>query len=381
MIPQEMTEIRNKRMMAALNMEKPDRIPISLSGHCYYNFIDPRMVIADFWRRPKLVDENLIKAAELPILKEMDSAPSVSLGMPAETKHQGFAAKWFAKMKVPGRELPENALWQIDEQGPMTEEDYDIIINKGWQYLKQELLKRIGFDPDVLPKPDMDYAKELRVKVAALGKESVGRAGGMLPFPPFEVLSGARKLPKFFRDLYRMPDKVRAALDIVEDECVEEAAKSIDAIPGAYGFIGGTRAGCDFISSKVFERFYFPYYRKLVPVMQKRNVKAWFHMDGNWELFLPYFREFPKATCVWDPDHITDIRKIKEVLGDKMCITGNVPPALTSVGTPEDCYNYAKDLVELFKDHGGFIMNSGCGVPPNAKRENIEAVILATLGK
>ncbi|OAA88430.1 uroporphyrinogen decarboxylase family protein [Clostridium ljungdahlii] len=104
-------------------------------------------------------------------------------------------------------------------------------------------------------------------------------------------------------------------------------------------------------------------------------------MDGNWELFLHYFAEFPKASCVWDPDHITDIRKIKEILGDKMCITGNVPPALTSVGTPEDCYNYARDLVELFKDDGGFIMNSGCSVPPNAKRENVEAVVLATLGK
>ncbi|AKA69254.1 hypothetical protein [Clostridium scatologenes] len=39
---QEMTEIRNKRMMADLNMEIPDRIPISLSGHCYYNFIDQK---------------------------------------------------------------------------------------------------------------------------------------------------------------------------------------------------------------------------------------------------------------------------------------------------------------------------------------------------
>ncbi|WP_406541280.1 hypothetical protein [Clostridium ljungdahlii] len=116
MTPQEMTEICNKRMMAALNMEKPDRIPILFSGHCYYNFIDPTMVMADFWRRPRLVDENLIKAAKLPILKEIDSPPMVSLGMPAETKHQSFAAKWFAKMKVPGRELPENALWQISEQ-------------------------------------------------------------------------------------------------------------------------------------------------------------------------------------------------------------------------------------------------------------------------
>ena len=33
--------------------------------------------------------------------------------------------------KLPGRELPDDKLWQVDEKGLMTEEDYDTIINKG----------------------------------------------------------------------------------------------------------------------------------------------------------------------------------------------------------------------------------------------------------
>ncbi|MCR4435737.1 MAG: uroporphyrinogen decarboxylase family protein [Clostridiales bacterium] len=379
MTPQEMTEIRNKRMLAALNLEKPDRIPIMFSGQMYFKFIDPTMVVADYFRRPKLVDENLIKAAQLPVLDEMDSAPSAT-GMPQDSYLAGFAAMWFAKIKLPGRELAEDALWQIDEQGPMTEEDYDTIINKGWSVLKQELLGRIGYDPESLPKPDMEYVAQLQKRVAELGKANVARAGGLLPFPTFETLSGARKLPQFFRDLRRMPDKVRAALDVMDQEEVEATVKTIKAVPGVYGFIGGTRAGCDFISAKVFEKFYFPYYQKVVPAMQENNVKTWFHNDGAWEAFLPYFTEFPKGQCIWDPDHLTDIFKIKEILGEKMCITGNVPPALTSVGTPEECYNYARKLCEEMGPTG-FIMNSGCSVPPNAKLKNVEAVILATIGK
>ncbi|OBR96212.1 uroporphyrinogen decarboxylase [Clostridium ragsdalei P11] len=379
MTPKEMTAVRDKRMLAALNMEKPDRIPIMLSGQMYFKFIDPTMTISDWWERQELVEENLIKAAQLPILDEMDSVPAAT-GVPMDFMQQNFAAMWFAKMKVPGHDIAKDALWQIDEQGPMTEEDYDTIINKGWGVLKQELLNRIGFDPEKLPQPDSEYMGKVNEKIAALGKTSVGMAGGLLPMPPFETLSGARKLPKFFRDLYRMPDKVRAALDIIEQEEVENTVKAIKALPGVYGFIGGTRSGCDFISPKVFEKFYFTYYQKVVPAMQANNVKTWFHMDGNWETFLPYFREFPKAQCVWDPDHVTSNIKMKEILGDKMCITGNVPPALTSVGTPEECYKYAKETIDIFGDTG-FIMNSGCSVPPNAKRENIEAVILATLGQ
>ncbi|WP_217303483.1 uroporphyrinogen decarboxylase family protein [Clostridium sp. 001] len=39
MTPKEMTAVRDKRMLAALNMEKPDRIPIMLSGQMYFKFI------------------------------------------------------------------------------------------------------------------------------------------------------------------------------------------------------------------------------------------------------------------------------------------------------------------------------------------------------
>ncbi len=377
MTPQEKTEIRDKRVMAALNMERPDRTPIYLLGQMYYNFIDPKMVIADYWRKPKLVDEYLLKAYQLPVIDEIDFPPMIS-GLPMDTFLGSFGAMWFAKMKIPGRDLPENALWQIDEQGPMTVEDYDTVLKKGWAAVKQELLNRIGFDPMKLPPPDPNYMQEIAGKVAALGKTSIGMAGGLLPFAPFETLSGARKLGPFFRDLHRIPDKVRAVLDIVEDEEVQNTVKAIKQIPGIYGFIGGSRAGSDFISPKIFEKFYFSYFRKLVPVMQKLNVKTWLHMDGVWDGFLHFFADFPKGQCIWDPDHLTSNEKMKEILGPRMCITGNVPPGLLSIGTPDECYNYTKKNIELF-GKSGFIVAAACTVPPNAKFENIKAVISATL--
>lgn len=378
MNPQEMTKIRDKRIMAALNLEKPDRIPIQITGLGFYKFIDPKAVLADYFRKPKYMDELILEAAKLPIIEEMDQAPMV--GYLSAAGQEAFAAMYFAKIKLPGRELPEDALWNIDEQGPMTEEDYDTVIDKGWGYMTQELNKRISFDPSAIPPPDMDYLGGLMGKVAALGKTSIGLTG-MLPFPSFEVLSGARKLPSFFRDLRRMPDKVKAVLDIMEDQAVEQTVNQLkNGPPCVYGFIGGTRAGCDFISAPVFEKFHFPFYQKVVPAMQQLNVKSWLHQDSDWSAFLPYFREFDKAQCIWDPDQMTGMAKIKEVLGDRMCIEGDVPPGLLAVGTPEECYKYARDLVDLMGDTG-FIMAAGCSVPPNAKRENIEAVILATLGK
>jgi uroporphyrinogen-III decarboxylase len=373
-----MTEIRDKRMIAAINMEKPDRIPISLSGQGFFKWIDPTAVIADMFRRPKYIDEITLQAYKLPIIEEMDSGPMI--GFTSEAFLQSFAAMYFAKMKIPGRDLPEDAIWNIDEQGPMTEEDYDTVIDKGWAYMTEELYRRIGYDPASLPPPDTEYMEAMNKKVAELGKSRY-TMGALLPLPSFEVLSGARKLPNFFKDLRRMPEKVAAVIDIMNEETISRGVKAIkEGPPAVFATIGGTRAGSDFISPKVYERYYHPFFKKTITALNEINVKTWLHNDSDWSGFLHYFTEFPKKSCIFDPDHLTPMENLKKVLGDYMCIEGNIPPGLVAVGTPDECYQAARRLLDIMGDRG-FIMSVGCSVPANAKRENIEAIILATLGK
>jgi uroporphyrinogen-III decarboxylase len=378
MTPQESTELGNKRVLAALNLETPDRIPIFMAGQGFFQYVDPQATLADYFRRPEYVDDLLIQAAALPILDKIDGPPR--LAYVTKPNMDYFAGMIFAKMRLPGVELPDTSLWNVDEKGPMTEADYDTIIAKGWGYMTEELNRRIDLDPASIPPPDMEYMAKLREKMAPLGKPTVGpKAKFMLPFPPFETVSGARKLNNFIRDLRRIPEKVRAALDIIEDYEVEKSIKLLEDGPHSdYAFIGGTRSGSSFISPAVFEKFYFPYYQKLVPAMQKIKVKTWLHMDNDWSGFLHYFREFDKAQCVWDPDQMTPILKIKEVLGDKMCIDGNISPALLAVGTPDQCYAAAKEQIEQV-GKTGYTLSVGCVVPVDAKRANVEAVISAGL--
>jgi len=52
---------------------------------------------------------------------------------------------------------------------------------------------------------------------------------------------------------------------------------------------------------------------------------------------------------------------------------GDVGAAMLSLGTPDEVYNYSKKLI---KDMGpGFILSTGCSAPPNAKIENVKALI------
>jgi hypothetical protein len=332
MDPREMSVIRNKRLKAAYNLEKPDRIPINLSGHGYFKWIDPTAVMADIFRRPEYIDDLTLQAYRLPIIEEIDSGPM----MVNETGLKAFAAKFFARVKLPGKELPEDALWNFDEQGPMTEEDYDTVIDKGWEYMTRELYRRIGYDPESVTPPDIEYMKERNRKIAGLGKADFGFGSTQIPFPCFEVLSAARKLTNFIRDLYRIPGKVRAVLDIMEESAVEKTKDALkaDVLPPSM-FIGGTRAGSDYISPRIYEKFYHTFYQKIIPLIYEAGSKAHLHNDSDWSGFLKYFREFPRCSCVWDPDHMTPVEKAKETVGDLMCIEGNIPPSLIAVGTPD----------------------------------------------
>lgn len=103
------------------------------------------------------------------------------------------------------------------------------------------------------------------------------------------------------------------------------------------------------------------------------------HIDADWDRDLEYFKAFPKGKVVFETDGMTDIYKIKEKLGDTMCIKGDVPAGMLALGTPDKVYNYSEKLV---RDMGqGFILSSGCGIPPNATIENVKAMISAATGK
>jgi uroporphyrinogen-III decarboxylase len=75
---------------------------------------------------------------------------------------------------------------------------------------------------------------------------------------------------------------------------------------------------------------------------------------------------------------MTDVRKFKALVGDRMALMGDVPASLLAAGTPDDIYKYVRNLVQ---DVGptGLILCPGCDAPINAKPENMEAFVAASL--
>ena len=62
------------------------------------------------------------------------------------------------------------------------------------------------------------------------------------------------------------------------------------------------------------------------------------------------------------------------MLGDHICIRGNVPLSLLCTGTPDEVKYYCKKLIDVVGKGGGYIMDAGGGLD-EAKAENVHAMI------
>jgi uroporphyrinogen-III decarboxylase len=70
-----------------------------------------------------------------------------------------------------------------------------------------------------------------------------------------------------------------------------------------------------------------------------------------------------------------DRKKAKKIIGDTMCFWGNVPANTLIIGTPDQVRDNVKELIDIFADNGGLIIDASVGIPDDAKPENVEAMV------
>ncbi|MCL6477288.1 MAG: uroporphyrinogen decarboxylase [Peptococcaceae bacterium] len=368
MINSALYQERKTRITKAIALEKPDRTPVVL-GVAAFAATASNMSLADF-----VSDlDNATKA----MLQTFDMFDADSFD------HGTFCTSslsylWLSKVKLPGVELPENSLWQVQENELMTIEDYDLIINEGWpKFYETFMRERIG---NGVPERFARFVGATKSVIDLWAEHDAFPMNAGVFTTPYEMFCGGRSMTKFIMDLYKIPDKVQAAMDAAAPYMIGPALELVKQAGGFGVWIGGWRSAGSLLSKKLWERFLYPYYEKLVYEVDQAGIVPILHLDSDWTRDLDRFRSLPKGKCILATDGETDLYKAKEILGDHMCLMGDVPAALLTVGTPDEVYNYSRKLIEDLGPNG-FILHSGCDVPFNAKIENVRAMIAAATGK
>lgn len=285
------------------------------------------------------------------------------------------------KQLLPGRDLPDNMAPQIREEEIMLPEDYDFVIQNGFNALQKRLVQRTN--PDQKSDEERDRvaaeankrAKAAREKWLTRGVAFLG--GGGMGSHPFEFFSFHRSLARFSMDIRRMPDKVKAAIEACLPDMIANAKRGVEKTGCRRVTFTNARGSSVFINSKQFEELVLPSWLEFVYAMADADIDVIFHCDTDWTRFLPYFKEFPRGRCVLQLDGATDIFKAKEILRDHMALHGDVPATILTLGTPEQVTAYCKKLIEVIGEGGGFILSSGCSTPYDSKIENVRAMVRA----
>ncbi len=354
---------RLQRLQTAVACGTPDRVPLSLVMDAFAART-MGVTIADFVK-----DVDLAGRCMLGTMEKLGDVDSIQFGVYTPAV---LGMLWLSPVKLPGRELPDNSLWQLDEQVRIQREDYDAILEMGWRpWFRQYVGKYLGEAAaagaalqEAGPRFAAEYMERGYVVFSPMTADH-----------PFEHLAGGRTVKEFTLDLFQIPDKVQAVLDLMMADSRERIRETVRAIGQPIGYwVGSWRTAPEFLSPRLWDRFVWPYMKEIVEIVAEEGGIPVLHYDADWDREIERLLDLPARRCVLATDSKTDIFRAKKILAGHMCLLGDVPPALLSLGTVADVRAYCDRLLdEVGPD--GFIMAMGCSIPPEAKFENVKAMV------
>jgi uroporphyrinogen-III decarboxylase len=132
-----------------------------------------------------------------------------------------------------------------------------------------------------------------------------------------------------------------------------------------------------FMSQAQFEKFYWPSLKRVFEgIIEAGGVPVPF-AEGGYNQRMDYLNELPKSSVAWMIDR-SDMKALKQKVGQNACLIGNVPSSILHAGTPADVEKYCRELIDDIGPGGGFMMATGT-VTDDGRPEMIKAMIDTTL--
>jgi hypothetical protein len=360
-----------QRLSAVLHLEKPDRIPVAPAINAEAN-----AGLAGLSRAAVYADIQLSFDTCMRVFDEFGGWDTVVSSFLSPDAMQATGL-YPMKMRIPGRDLPDDYVFQLVEEEVLVAEDYHAIQELGYDdfYMQDYLWRVAGFTAEDLPGIMEGVAKTGDLYGQELARRALPHVASGFFLHPFFTLSLMRSLVRFTEDLYRRPEIVEKTLQrMVADLIPRELERARQSGIGRVTIVE-ERASGFYYPPSMFERFWWPHTREFVEAFWSEGIVTIFHLDAPWDKNISYFRQLPRGSYVLQLDSTTDIFAAKQELRGHGILWGDVSAALLSLGRAEDVSAYVKKLIEEVADDGGFILGAGCSVPADCKPENLRALI------
>lgn len=401
-----------ERLETAAKGKEPDRVPIGIAttyfpakyaGVSYHDM---------FYDNNKYIEVGTKFARDfnwdgLSLLRSFESVPlglalagydaDLAIGVAVSSALAGGASHDILAdvySSMPGKELKENVESQFVMDKPvMNDDEYDDLIERPFEFLMETVIPRAYRNLENLNSPTavgslLKMGQELNKFPGFLG-EFVGKMKKEAWLPWYYALAPNPLdfIGAFFRDfdtlsldLYRMPEKVKAAC--------ETLAPVLAAVGKMTGKIsrdvtGSRRVFCPiwyntYLSPEKYREFHFPYIKMIVNELVEADFTPLMCFQGRYDHLLDTLLELPKGKVILWFDK-TDLSKVKDVVGGDYCIAGGVLSSLLIRGTPEQVKKHMEETIKKYKPGGGYIVSTEFNGMGDAKIENVKAMTEAVM--
>jgi uroporphyrinogen-III decarboxylase len=396
---------RQRRIYDAVALEPVDRVPIMFHTNFWF------AKYSDIPVRRFLYEYDLLSDVTKKIVAELN--PDAVVPPHAVASIGGIMdLLGYRQLEWPGHGAADNVSYQYRDREWMTAEEYDEYIDEpswyyftkfmpriadayahlakipkfaGWQHTRMVTGARFFGDPEVsagfarLAEAGREALKmwgkafAFVDELAALGFSAAAFTTCPAPFDFFaDTLRGTKGI---MLDLRRRPDKLLAAMDRAIPLILRVTIPA--KIPACRMVFMPLHWPVDgFMSPDQFRRFYWEPLRKVLMALIDAGLVPLVYWEGVCNSRIEIISDIPKGSCIYWFEG-SDIFRAKEVLGDHVCLRGNVPASMLNEGTPDQITEYCKKLINVVGKNNGFMLDGAIGIPDEAPLENVKAMFNA----
>lgn len=316
----------------------------------------------------------------------------------------------YRQLKWPGNGTGDDSPYQYIDREYMTADEYDEYIEDPTYFNITKLLPRVAdaFAPfAALPQYGgvmhlrlIHTTRAFRDPAIARGFERLARAGdemerafacsarvhqelAELGFPigqgpsshaPYDYFSDYMRGSKgAMLDLFRRKDKLLAAMERSIPLITRSAIAAGSVHPSKLVFFPMHWGLDGFMSLPQFKTFFWPQLRRVLMGVIDAGLIPLVLWEGDVTSRLETIADIPRGKAIYWFER-TDLARAKAVLGDVVCLRGNVPASMLNTGSPQEVTDYCRRLFETAGKGGGFILDGGVGIPDEARPENVRAM-------
>jgi hypothetical protein len=395
---------RITRIKDAIQLKRlPDRVPVCPLPNMFpYNY-------AGLTIQEAMYDYDKCVAAFRKYV--LDFEPDMHIGASGPGPGKFFEILDYKLYAWPGHGVAPTSSYQCHEGEYMKAEEYDILITDPTFFFTNVYLPRVfgalepwgmlpllpgivemygvafNFIPFGLPPVQGAYKALFEAGAEALKwAMAMGGVDGELKtlgFPnilggftkaPFDIIGDTLRGSKgIMMDMYRQPDKLLQALEALTPIMITMGLGAARQTGNPVIFMPLHKGADGFLSDEQYKKFYWPTFKQVMVGLIEGGCIPLPAAEGGYNTRLQVIKDLPKGKTLWMFDE-TDIMKAKAIVGDTLCILGNVPSSMLIVGTPQDVKDYCKKLIDTVGKGGGYIMGNGAFFD-EAKPENVKAMI------